>query len=185
MSTLPRGTVTLLFTDIEGSTELLRTLGRDRYVEALGEHHRILRAAFTEHGGIEVDMQGDSFFFAFPYAVGAARAAAAARRGLGSHRWSVAPIRVRMGLHTGEPRPTEDNLYAGLDVHRASRVMSAAHGGEILLSARTTDLISDELPDGLQVNHLGSFQLKDFDRAEALSRLSGEWNYADYPPQQA
>jgi YVTN family beta-propeller protein len=90
-----------------------------------------------------------------------------------------------MGLHTGEPRPTEDNLYAGLDVHRASRVMSAAHGGEILLSARTTDLVNDELPPGLLIRHLGSYQLKDFERPEALSCLVGDGIAAEFPPPRA
>ena len=121
---LPAGTVTLLFTDIEGSTRLLQELGRDRYVRALTEHRRLLREAFGTQGGVEVEMQGDSFHFAFGSAREAVAAAAAAQRALAEHVWEMGPVRVRMGLHTGEPMQA-DGLYAGLDVHRAARVMSA------------------------------------------------------------
>ena len=127
---LPSGTVTLLFTDIEGSTRMLQDLGREAYVRALTEHRRLLREAFTSHGGVEVEMQGDSFHFAFPYARDAVAAAAAGQRALAEHAWESQPIKVRIGLHTGEPMQA-DGLYAGLDVHRAARVMSAAHGGQI------------------------------------------------------
>src|SRR5581483_6332250 len=111
MSRLPRGTVTLLFTDIEGSTELLRLLGREAYVEALGVHRRLLRDAFARRGGVEVEMQGDSFFFAFPYARDAVAAAADAQRELAAHDWPGEKIRVRIGIHTGEPMVTEEDLY--------------------------------------------------------------------------
>ena len=137
---LPRGTVTLLFTDIEGSTRMLQELGREAYVGALTSHRTLLREAFTAHDGVEVEMQGDSFFFAFPYARDAVAAAVAGQRALGEHDWDSQPIRVRIGLHTGEPMQA-DGLYAGLDVHWAARVMSAGHGGQVLLSARTAELV--------------------------------------------
>src|SRR4051812_40425247 len=140
MSTLPRGTVSLLFTDIEGSTRLLQALGRERYVASLEVHRQLLRSAFEAAGGVEVEMQGDSFFFAFPYARDAIAGAVAGQRALANHAWDTEPIAVRIGIHTGEPSISGD-LYAGLDVHRAARVMAAAHGGQILLSARTTDLV--------------------------------------------
>ena len=124
MRELPTGTVTLLFTDIEGSTRLLQELGRERYVEALTIHRTLLREAFTRHGGVEVEMQGDSFHFSFRTAREAAAAAATGQRALAEHAWPTEPIRVRIGLHTGEPMVADD-LYAGLDVHRAARVMSA------------------------------------------------------------
>ena len=137
---LPTGTVTLLFTDIEGSTSLLQALGRERYVRALTEHRRLLRQAFGAHGGVEVEMQGDSFHYAFAYARDAVAAAAAGQRALAEHAWEAAPIRVRIGLHTGEPMQA-DGLFAGLDVHRAARVMAAGHGGQVLLSQQTADLV--------------------------------------------
>ena len=117
-------------------------------------------------------MQGDSFFFAFARARDAVSAAADAQRALAVHEWSEAPITVRMGLHTGEPDVTQAGLYAGLDVHRAARVMSVGHGGQILLSARTTDLVEEELPKGLSVRRIGAYLLKDFDRPEALTSSS-------------
>jgi class 3 adenylate cyclase len=113
---VPSGTVTLLFTDIEGSTDLLRSLGREAYIEALGIHRRLLRERMAAHGGTEVEMQGDSFFFAFSSAREAVTAAAESQRALATHEWGTRPIRVRMGIHTGEPTVTEENLYAGLDV---------------------------------------------------------------------
>src|SRR5262245_29945117 len=144
MAELPRGTVTMLFTDIEGSTRLLQELGRDRYVGALEAHRRLLREAFGAHGGVEVEMQGDSFHFAFASAREAVCAAAEGQRALASFAWPDAPIRVRIGLHTGEPL-VSGGLYAGLDVHRAARVMQAAHGEQVLVSQATADLLSAEL----------------------------------------
>lgn len=161
MSRLPRGTVTLVFTDIQGSTELLRRLGRERYVQSLGIHRRFLRDAFARRGGVEVEMQGDSFFYAFPYARDAVAAATDAQRLLATHEWPDEPVPVRMGIHTGEPMVTEEDFYAGLDVHRAARVMSVASGGQIVLSERTTDLVDGELPDELTIHPLGVFSLKD------------------------
>src|SRR6266571_4207278 len=121
MTSLPSGTVTLLFTDIEGSTRLLHALGGERYAAALAEHQRLLRAAFAAHAGREVDAQGDAFFVAFPRAVDAVQAAVAAQRALAAHPWPAgAAVRVRMGLHTGEPTPAGER-YVGLAVHRAAR----------------------------------------------------------------
>jgi class 3 adenylate cyclase len=131
---LPSGTVTFLFTDIEGSTRLLRELG-GTYAEALAEHRRALRDAFTSHGGVEVDTQGDAFFVAFARASDALAAAAEAQRALEGGR-----IRVRMGLHTGEPFVTDEG-YVGIDVHLAARIAAVGHGGQALVSQSTRDLV--------------------------------------------
>src|SRR5262245_44505248 len=128
-SDLPSGTVTLLFTDIEGSTKLLQELGAEAYAEALAEHRRALREAFARHDGVEVDTQGDAFFIAFPTAPGAIRAAAEAQQALAS-----GPIRVRMGLHTGTPHLSEEG-YVGEVVHEGARIAAAGHGGQVLFSA--------------------------------------------------
>ena len=122
MHDLPRGTVTFLFTDIEGSTRLLHELGPARYADALAEHRRAVREAATAHGGVEVDTQGDAFFIAFPTPGGAAAAAQAAREGL-----AAGAIRVRMGLHTGAPTVIEEG-YVGEDVHRGARIAALANG---------------------------------------------------------
>src|SRR5262249_54218816 len=134
MRELPAGTVTFLFTDIEGSTRLLQELG-DSYAEVLAEHRRLLREAFRRHGGVEVDTQGDPFFAALE---GAKAAPAAARQD--QEELIEGPIRVRMGLHTGEPVVTDEG-YVGLDVHRAARIAAAGHGGQLLLSQTTRDLL--------------------------------------------
>jgi class 3 adenylate cyclase len=128
---LPAGTVTLVFTDIEGSTRLLHKLGADRYGEALAEHRRLLRDAFEANGGVEVDTQGDAFFVAFPTAQAAAAAVAA-----GNEALAGGPIRVRWGLHTGTPTITRDG-YVGLDVHRGARIAGLAHGGQAVVSPTT------------------------------------------------
>src|SRR5919205_4413438 len=140
MPALPTGTVTLLFTDIEGSTQLLRRLG-EAYAGVLGEHQRLLREAFAAHAGHEVDTQGDAFFVAFPRALDAIRAAIDAQHALAAHPWPEgAAVRVRMGLHTGEPTSV-GGRYVGLAVHRAARVGAAGHGGQGLLSATTQALL--------------------------------------------
>ena len=185
MAEQPTGTMTLLFTDIEGSTEMLRALGRPNYVEALGVHRQIVRGAVAQHHGTEVEMQGDSFFFVFRSARAGVSAAAAAQRKLAEHHWPTRPIHVRMGVHTGEPERTEEGLYAGLDVHRAARIMSIGHGDQILLSARTTDLVAEDLPDGLAVRRLGSFRLKDFARPEEVSQLDVGGLRTEFPPLRA
>jgi predicted ATPase len=148
---LPSGTVTLLFTDIEGSTKLLHELGAPAYAEALAEHRRLLRDVFARHGGVEVDTQGDAFFYGFPTAAGAVDAAREAQRGLAS-----GPIRVRMGIHTGTPHLTKEG-YVGQDVHKGARIAAAGHGGQVLLSKQSSELTDVELMD------LGEHRLKDFD----------------------
>jgi predicted ATPase len=160
VSALPTGTVTFLFTDIEGSTRLLHELG-EAYVETLAEHRRVLRHAFASHGGVEVDTQGDAFFVAFERASDAVAAAADAQAGLANGQ-----VRVRMGLHTGEPHAGDEG-YVGIDVHRAARVMSAGHGGQVLLSQPTRDL----LPDGLELLDLGEHRLKDLSAPQRLFQL--------------
>jgi class 3 adenylate cyclase len=132
---LPSGTVTFLFTDVEGSTKLLHELGPASYAAALAEHRRIVRQAVDAPGGDEVDTQGDAFFVAFPTERGALGAAGAINEGLQAGR-----IRVRMALHTGTPLLTDEG-YVGVDVHRAARIGAAGHGGQVLVSAATVALI--------------------------------------------
>jgi class 3 adenylate cyclase/tetratricopeptide (TPR) repeat protein/DNA-binding XRE family transcriptional regulator len=169
-STFPTGTVTFLFTDIEGSTQLLRHLG-DRYTAVLSEHQRILRKTWDEHGGTEVDTVGDGFFVAFPTAPTAVAAAASATRALAKHSWPEdTTLRVRMGLHTGSPQLVEDR-YIGLDVHRVARIGAAGHGGQILISPTTRELVANSLPEGATLRDLGAYQLKDFTQPEHLYQL--------------
>jgi class 3 adenylate cyclase len=131
----PSGTVTFLFTDVEGSTRLLHSLGPEGYAEALAEHRRLIREVCASEGGVEVDTRGDAFFFAFPTAPGALSAAGEMTQALAS-----GPIQVRIGLHTGTPLLTEEG-YVGDDVHLAARVASAGHGGQVLVSASAAMLI--------------------------------------------
>ena len=169
MASFPSGTVTFLFTDIEGSTRLLQQLG-DRYATAASDHRRILRDAFGASGGREVDHQGDALFFSFPRARDAVAAAVAAQRALGAHEWpDGAQIKVRMGLHTGEPAVGEEG-YIGLDVVRAARICSAGHGGQILISETTRALTGKDLPPGVTIRDLGEQQLKDVE-AERVYQL--------------
>jgi class 3 adenylate cyclase len=161
MSSLPGGTVTFVFTDIEGSTKLLQELGDEAYARASGDHRRIVREAFGAHGGAEVDTQGDAFFFSFARARDAAGAAVAAQRALRDHEWpDGSDLRVRMGLHTGEPQ-VGDEGYLGLDVVRAARIAAAGHGGQILVSETTRALLGNQLPDGVVARDLGNANLKD------------------------
>ncbi len=158
--TLPGGTVTFLFTDIEGSTRLLQELGDD-YGQVVTDHRRILRDVFGAAGGSEVDTQGDAFFYSFTRARDAVRGAVDGQRALAAHEWpGGAEVRVRMGLHTGEPHVGEEG-YVGLDVVRAARICSAGHGGQILVSETTRALIGNDLPDGVSVRDLGEQHLKD------------------------
>jgi YVTN family beta-propeller protein len=181
MSELPSGTVTFLFTDIEGSTTLVKQLG-GRYSEVLTEHQRILREAFAAHGGHEVDTQGDSFFVAFRRAKDAVVAAVDAQRDLAAHEWpDGADVRVRMGLHTGEPKVGEQR-YVGLGVHKAARVGAAGHGGQVLLSRTTRELVEDELPPGVTIRDLGERRLKDLERPERLSQLVIEGLPSEFAP---
>src|SRR5919199_4707116 len=143
MSELPAGTVTLLFSDIEGSTRLLQRAG-SAYPDLLAEHRRLLRSAFDRHGGHELDAEGDAFFVAFASANEAVAAAAEAQQALAQHDWPVdTEVRGRMGLHTGEPTPV-DGRYVGLDVHQGARVMAAGHGGQVLVSESTRALLDDD-----------------------------------------
>ena len=163
---LPSGTVTFLFTDVEGSTRLLHALGADAYAGALAEHRRILRDAFTAHGGVEVDTQGDAFFVAFPTAPGALAAALAATEAL-----SAGTINVRIGLHTGTPLLTDEG-YVGPDVHKGARIAAAGHGGQILVSAATASLLEGHLRD------LGEHRLKDLTAPERIFQADDH----DHPP---
>jgi class 3 adenylate cyclase len=156
----PAGTVTFLFTDIEGSTQLMRELG-DSYGALLDDHRRILREHVEEAGGREIDRQGDAFFFCFARARDAVAAAVAAQRALRGHDWPHgAQVQVRMGLHTGEPAVGSEG-YHGLDVVRAARICSAGTGGQILLSETTRALVGNELPPGVEIHDLGRRELKD------------------------
>jgi predicted ATPase/class 3 adenylate cyclase len=157
---LPTGTVTFLFTDIEGSTRLLHALGPDAYADALARHRSALRQAFAAHNGVEVDTQGDAFFVAFPTAAGAAAAAEAGHATLAS-----GPINVRMGLHTGTPTLTAEG-YVGVDVHRAARIAALAHGGQTVLSEATAALL-----DGVSLAGVGRHRIKDFDAPVQLLQL--------------
>lgn len=178
---LPSGTVTFLFTDIEGSTQLLQRL-RDDYPRVLAEHHRLLRQAIAAHGGLVVDTQGDSFFAAFSRATGAIHAAVDAQRGLAEYPFPQgAKVRVRMGLHTGEPTIAGDR-YIGMDVHRAARISSAGHGGQVLLSQTTRDLVESELPEGVTLRDLGEHQLKDLPTPNRLCQLVITGLAAEFPP---
>ncbi len=178
---VPGGTVTFLFSDIEGSTELLKRL-RDQYAALLADHRRILRAAVERWGGREVDTQGDAFFFSFPRATDALAAAVAAQRALASHHWPEGvEVRVRMGLHTGEPLVGEEG-YVGMDVHRAARIAHAGHGGQVLLSETTTPLVQDQLPEGVEIIDLGRHRLKDMRRPERIAQLVIDGLPAAFPP---
>jgi len=167
MRDLPSGTVTFLFTDVEGSTRLLGELGARRYAETLAEHRRVLRKGFERHGGVEVDTQGDAFFVAFPTAPGALRAAAEVTAAL-----EAGPIRVRIGVHTGTPLVGEEG-YVGADVHRAARIAAAGHGGQVLVSAATAALVSTAA-----LRDLGEHRLKDLAAPERVYQLGD----ADFPP---
>jgi class 3 adenylate cyclase len=161
MSQLPGGTVTFVFTDIEGSTRLLQELGDEGYGRVSGDHRRLVREAFGLHEGTEIDTQGDAFFFSFPRARAAVAAAVDAQRALRDHDWPEGrEVRVRMGLHTGEPHLGEEG-YLGLDVVRAARISAAGHGGQILISETTRALLGNQLPDGVAVHDLGQQHLKD------------------------
>src|ERR1700685_2835670 len=160
MRELPTGTVTLLFSDIEGSTALLRRLG-DRYGDALSAQRVLLRAAFGSFGGRELGTEGDSFFVVFESAGGAVGCCVAGQRALAGYDWpGGVAVRVRMGLHSGEPTRHEDG-YVGLDVHRAARIAAAAHGGQVVLSDATRLLTESRLADGVSLRDLGWHRLKD------------------------
>jgi DNA-binding NarL/FixJ family response regulator/class 3 adenylate cyclase len=182
MNELPCGTVTFLFTDIEGSTALLRQL-HERYGEVLAEQQQLLRTAAEEAGGLEVDTQGDSSFIVFRNPREAVRAAVAGQLALASHPWpEEVKLRVRMGIHTGEASVVADR-YVGLAVHRAARICAAGHGGQILMSEATQMLLEDREEDlGLTLRDLGPLQLKDFDRPVRIFQLVARDLPDAFPP---
>lgn len=156
---LPSGTVTLVFSDIEGSTKLLRELGTDAYRDALVEHRRIVREAYARYSGYEVDYEGDAFFYAFASANDAVSAVSEAMAGL-----EGGPISIRVGIHTGEPG-LDPPKYVGMDVHVAARVMSSAHGGQVVCSKATAELVDHQLTD------LGEHRFKDIEEAVSIFQL--------------
>jgi predicted ATPase/class 3 adenylate cyclase len=181
---LPSGTVTFLFSDIEGSTNLARQLGPD-WSAVLRLHRDLLRAAFTSEGGHELGTEGDSFFVVFPSARAAVAAAAAAQRALTKAAWpGDVSLRVRMGIHTAEAAPegTDRSDYTGLEVHRAARIAATAHGGQVVLSSQTVALIDERPPAGVGVRALGAHRLKDFPEPEDLHQLLVEGLAVDFPP---
>ena len=159
-----------MFTDIEGSTRLLQTLGA-RYGAALERHHQLLRACWRDHAGVEVKTDGDAFFVVFEDPAAAVAAAACAQRSLAAEPWSDGQVRVRIGIHTGAGLLGADD-YVGLDVHRAARIAAAGHGGQILLSGATRALVERRLPDGVTLADLGHHRLKDLDEPERLAQLN-------------
>ncbi len=182
MPSLPTGTVTLLFTDIEGSTTLLQRFGDRRYAEILEEQRRLLRTAFTEGNGLEIDTQGDAFLVAFSRASDAVATAVAAQQALIKQAWpDGASIQVRMGIHTGEPISNTDR-YVGLDVHRAARIGTAGHGSQILLSDAVRGLAARDLPVGVSLRDLGTHRLKDLREPEHLFQVMHRDLPAAFPP---
>ncbi len=176
------GTVTFLFSDIEGSTSLLQRLGDSRYADVLAAHQRLLRAAFKEADGHEIDSQGDAFLVTFPRARDAVAATVIGQRAIATHPWpDGVPVRVRMGLHTGEPVRSLKR-YIGMDVHRAARICAAAHGGQILLSRTTHDLIERDPPRDVGLRDLGEHRLKDLQRPEQIFQVVHPDLPAAFPP---
>jgi class 3 adenylate cyclase len=182
MPALPTGTLTFLFTDIEGSTRLLHELGAEFYAEALGEHRRVLREAFARHGGVEVDTQGDAFFAVFPSPTEAVASAVEIQGAIVREEWPQASApRDRIGLHTGEAHIAGEG-YVGLDLHRAARIMAAAHGGQILISETTRALVERTLSDGITLRDLGEHRLRDLSRRERLYQVVADGLRTDFPP---
>ena len=181
MAPLPTGTVTFLFTDIEGSTRLLTKLG-EMYREVLARHHALLREHIAANGGAEVETEGDAFFVAFSSAPAAVACAAAAQRALAIEAWPVgSEVRVRMGVHTGQGA-LDGGDYIGLDVHRAARVAASSHGGQVVLSETTRALAADALPTGVSLRDLGDHRLKDLPAPMRLYQLVIDGLPADFPP---
>jgi class 3 adenylate cyclase len=171
MSALPSGTVTFVFSDIEGSTGLLKRL-EERYEDVIREHRRIVRETFGAHDGVEIDSQGDSFFWAFSRARDAVAAAVDAQRAHSELEWpGDEAVRVRMGLHTGEPAVGTEG-YLGVDVVRAARLAATGRGGSVLLSETTRALLGSSLPDGVSIHALGERKLKDLDEPERIYELA-------------
>ena len=180
MPSLPVGTVTFLFTDIEGSTRLVQELG-DRFRPTLATHHSSLRRAIAAHAGAEVSTEGDAFFAVFPSPIGAVSAAVEAQRELAATPWpDGSSVLVRMGLHTGEGELGGDN-YIGVDVHRAARIAAAGHGGQVLLSESTRALVASAVPPDVQLRDLGQHRLKDLPSAEQSDQLVVAGLPAEFP----
>jgi class 3 adenylate cyclase len=178
---LPGGPVTFLYADVEGSTVLLDRLG-EQYADVLAEERRLIRAIVRDHGGVEIDSRADEFFAAFPEAADPAGAALGIQRRLRDHAWpDGATVRVRIGLHSGEPQMTDEG-YVGLDVHRATRIGSAGHGGQILLSEATRRRIEPRLPPDATVQRLGAFALKGLPGLESIAQLSVADLPGTFPP---
>jgi class 3 adenylate cyclase len=179
---LPAGTVTFLFSDIEGSTRLLKRLGRERYGDLLACHNELLRKAFEAHDGIEIDRQGDAFFFVFRSAGAAVAASVAGQRALTGHEWPEdGVVRVRIGLHTGEATVSDDT-YIGFAVHQASRIGDLGHGGQILASRTTAALVEHELQAGTALRALGDTRLPGIDRPEAIFQIVADGLLDAFPP---
>lgn len=172
MPNLPSGTVTFVFSDIEGSTALLKRLGDAQYTAVLATHRRIVRETFGAHHGQEIDTQGDAFFYSFPRARDAVAAAIEVQRAHEREPWpDGASVRMRLGLHTGEPA-VGDEGYTGLDVVRASRIAAVGRGGQVLLSETTRAIVACDLPEGVTLRSLGDQRLRDIDRPEPLHELT-------------
>jgi class 3 adenylate cyclase len=181
MVEVPRGTVTLLFTDVEGSTRLLKQL-RKAYGELLARHHELMRAALDQHAGREMDTQGEAFFAVFSRAKDAVAAAIAAQRTHAAAEWPEGvEVRVRMGIHTAEPDVVGDR-YFGLGVHRAARLCSVAHGGQVLLSRSTAGLVDEDEVPGTTLRDLGEHLLKDLERPERIYQVVADGLAEKFPP---
>jgi class 3 adenylate cyclase len=181
MVEVPRGTVTLLFTDVEGSTRLLKQL-RKAYGELLAQHHELMRAALDQHAGREMDTQGEAFFAVFSRAKDAVAAAITAQRTHGSGEWPEGvEVRVRMGIHTAEP-DVVGGRYFGLGVHRAARLCSVAHGGQVLLSRSTAGLVDEDEVPGTALRDLGEHLLKDLERPERIYQVVAAGLAEKFPP---
>jgi len=171
MPNLPSGTVTFLFSDIEGSTSLLKRLGDATYADLLATHRRLMRETFGSFDGQEIDTQGDAFFYSFPRARNAVAAAVEVQRAHAKAKWPEdVNVRLRIGLHTGEPA-VGDEGYTGLDVVRASRLAAIGRGGQVLLSDTTRAIVADDLPEGVAMRALGERPLRDIERPEPLTEL--------------
>ncbi len=176
------GTLTFLFSDIEGSTALLRRLGEDSYAQVLADHHHLIRSALAAHEGTEVGTQGDGFFAVFPSSRAGAASVIEMQRSLASHEWpNSEQIRVRMGIHAGEASERSTGLV-GLDIHKAARVADAAHGGQVLLSETAAALVRDYLPEGASLRDLGNHRLKDLGRPEQIFQLDIDGLPDEFPP---
>lgn len=181
-SGLPRGTVTFVFTDIEGSTLLVQKLG-DGYPSVLADHNQLIRATLSHHGGVEVSTEGDSFFAVFSSAAKAIAAVAEIQRNVAEHAWPAdGEVRVRIGVHTGTGSLVEGGNYVGLDVHRAARISGAGHGGQVVVSESTASVLGSDLPAGLRLVDLGKHRLKDLTDPETLHQLNIPGLDAEFPP---